>query len=136
MRANGNGADTRSATAVRNAKRFVQIQVRHIATELARLGRADQCIHVGAIDIHLAAVLMHDLADFSNTFFKHTVRGWIGHHQRGKAILVLQRFGFQIADIHVALVIARHCNHIHAAHIGGCRISTVRRRRNQANIAM
>jgi hypothetical protein len=34
----------------------VQVQVRHVAAELARRAQADHGVHVGAVDVHLAAV--------------------------------------------------------------------------------
>jgi hypothetical protein len=50
-------AHARAAAAVRNAEGLVQVQVAHVAAELARRGHADQRVHVGAVDVHAAAVL-------------------------------------------------------------------------------
>ena len=37
----------------------MQVEVAHIAAELARRRHADQGVHVGAIDVHAATVLVH-----------------------------------------------------------------------------
>ena len=50
MRADGNRADARSAAAVRNAERLVQIQVRDIAAELAGWTALHQQIDALAAD--------------------------------------------------------------------------------------
>nr|GEZ22423.1 hypothetical protein [Tanacetum cinerariifolium] len=76
-----NRANARAATTVGDAKGFVQIEVGHVAAELTRSAQADHGIHVGAVDIHLAAVVVNDAADFADTFFEHTVGGWVGDHQ-------------------------------------------------------
>ena len=55
-------AHARAATAVRNAEGLVQVEVAHVATELARRRHADERVHVGAVDVHAAAVAVHDLA--------------------------------------------------------------------------
>ena len=50
-------ADARAAAAVRDAEGLVQVQVAHVAAELARRGHADQRVHVRAVDVDAAAVL-------------------------------------------------------------------------------
>ena len=55
--------DAGAAAAVRNAEGLVQVQVRDVGAELARRGEADQRIQVRAVDVHLAAVRVHDLAE-------------------------------------------------------------------------
>ena len=53
------GADAGAATAVGDAEGFVQVQVAHVAAELAGGGHADQGVHVGAVHVHAAAVAVH-----------------------------------------------------------------------------
>src|SRR5213075_448796 len=74
------GTDAWSAAAVRNAKGLVQIEVRNIGAEAARRCQTDQRIQIRAVDIHLAAVLMHDGADAVDSGFENAVRRWIRHH--------------------------------------------------------
>ena len=42
-----------------NAEGLVQVQVTDIAAKFAWGGHAHQRIHVGAVDVHAAAVLVH-----------------------------------------------------------------------------
>ena len=53
----------RSAAAVRDAERLVQVQVAHVGADVAGPAEADHCVHVGAVQIDLAAVRVHDRAD-------------------------------------------------------------------------
>ena len=53
------------AAAVRDAEGLVQVQVRHVGAELARLGQADQRVQVRAVHVHLPAVRVDDLADLA-----------------------------------------------------------------------
>ena len=59
VRLDGDRPDAGAAAAVRDAEGLVQVQVRHVATELAGLGVAQQRVEVGAVDVDLAAVLVH-----------------------------------------------------------------------------
>ena len=43
------------------------------------------CIHVGAVHVHLATVLVNDAADLVDTLLVHAVRRWVRHHQRRQA---------------------------------------------------
>lgn len=64
-----------ASTTVRDAEGLVQIEVRDICAELARLGQANQCVEVGAIHVHLPAAVMDDGADLANGLLKHSMRG-------------------------------------------------------------
>ena len=135
MRFHADRSDPRSAAAVRDAERLVQVQVRHVAAEFARLAQPDHRVHVGAVDIDLAAVRMHDVADFADRFLEYTVRRWISDHQRGQIGRVLVGFRLQVGDIDIAAFVAAHHHHLHAGHVRGRRIGAVRRARNQADVA-
>ena len=58
--------DARAAAAVRDAERLVQVQVRHVGAEPARLREADERIQVGAVDVHLAAGVVQQGADLAD----------------------------------------------------------------------
>ena len=75
-------ADARAAAAVRDAERLVQVEVRDVGAELAGLGKADQRVEVGAVDVHLAAGFVHDLADLADRPLEHAVCRRVGDHQR------------------------------------------------------
>ena len=59
VRAGRHRADAGTASAVRDAERLVQVQVRDVRAELARLGQADQRVQVRAVYVHLAADRVH-----------------------------------------------------------------------------
>jgi hypothetical protein len=74
------GADAWPAAAVRNAEGLVEIEVAHVAAELAGRGHADERIHVGAVHVHATAVAMHDFAEPLHLRLEHAVRARIGDH--------------------------------------------------------
>ena len=55
-------ADPGATATVRDGEGLVQVQVRHVAAEFTRLGDPDQGVEVGAVDVHLAAVPVDDVA--------------------------------------------------------------------------
>ena len=55
-----------------------------VGAEVAGPRQADLRIHVGAVEIDLAAVGMDDVADLANMFLEHAVRRRIGNHDRRK----------------------------------------------------
>ncbi len=127
---------TRAATAVRNAEGFVQVQVRHVRADKAWRGDAHLSVHVGTIEVNLAAVLVHDFAHFTDSLFVHTVSGRIGHHDAGELIAGLFCFRTQVRQIDVAVLIAGDNHHFHPCHLGRGRVGAVRRAWDQADIAM
>ena len=135
MRADGHWTDARPTTAVRNAERLVQIQMRHIGAELSWRRKSDHRIHVSAIDIDLAAIGMDDFAKVANTFFEHAMRRRIGDHDRRQPRPMLFRFRAQVAEIDVAVGIAGDDDHLHPHHLRRCRIGSMRRRRDEAHVA-
>src|SRR5882762_10020836 len=96
-------ADARSAAAVRNAERLVQIEVRDIGAEVARRGEADERIQIRAIDINLATMGMDNLANLVDPRLEHAMRRRIRHHDRRKIGGVLFRFSSEIADLDVTV---------------------------------
>ena len=66
-------ADARAAAAVRDAEGLVQVQVAHVAAELARRGHADQRVHVGAVHVDPAAVAVHQRAQLLHAGLEHAV---------------------------------------------------------------
>ena len=53
-----------------NTKGFVQIEMANITAQIARARQANHRVHIRAIDIDLATMLMNDPADFMHGFFK------------------------------------------------------------------
>ena len=56
----------RAATAVRNAKSLVQIEMANIRADIARAAEADLRIHVRAVHVNLTAMRVHDFANLAD----------------------------------------------------------------------
>ena len=93
-------------------------------------------IHVGAVHVHLAAVLVDDAADLPDGCLEHAVGGGVGHHQRGECLLVLLGLRGQVGDVDVAMLVAPHRHHLHPSHHGARRVGAVRRHGDEAGDAM
>ena len=70
MLGHGDRSHPGSTAAVRNRERLVQIDVTHVRPDQRGTGQADLRIHVGAIHVHLPAVLVDDGADVANGVFE------------------------------------------------------------------
>ena len=128
-------AHARSAAAVRNAERLVQVEVRDVRTELAGRGEPDERVQVGTVDIDLATALVHDVADITDPRFEHAVGRGVRDHDRGELVAVRLGLGPKVGKIDVALAVAGHDDHAHAGHLRRRRVRAVRRGGNQANVA-
>ena len=71
-----------SAAAVRDRERLVQVQVADVGADRRRAREPDLRVHVRAVHVDLAAVLMNDGADVLDGVLEHAMRRRIGHHQR------------------------------------------------------
>ena len=78
----------------------------HIGANVRRPAETDLSVHVRAVHIDLASGLVNDVANLSDAFLEHAVRGGIRDHQAGQVVLV--RFGLraQIGDVDVAFFVA------------------------------
>ena len=136
MRLDANRPHTWATAAVRDAEGLVQVHVRHVGTDIRRTGQCHLGIQVGAVHIHLATILVNDVADLANALFIHAVGGGVGNHQAGQIGRVVFGFLAEIVDIHVALVITADQYYAHAGHHRRGRVGTVRRGRDQTDVAM
>ena len=136
MRAHADRADARPAAAVRDAERLVQVQVRHVGAELARLREADERVEVRAVEVHLAAVLVHDLADLADRVLEHAVRRRVGDHQRAEPCSRCSSPWLEVVEVDVAVVVARDDDDVDAGHDRARRVGAVRRRRDEAHGAL
>ena len=117
--------DARTAAAMGDAEGLVQVEMANIGAETARLAQAHLGIEVGAIEVHLAAVAMHQGADGLDRRFKHPMGGGIGDHQGGQLAGMGAGLGLQVGQINVALVIAGHGHHLQSGHHGTGRVGAV-----------
>ena len=84
--AHGHRTDAGTAAAVGDAERLVQVEVADVGTELARLGQADERVEVGAVDVHLTAGVVDDVADLADRLLEHAVRRGVRHHDRRRGV--------------------------------------------------
>ena len=136
VRADRDRPDAGTAATVRNAERLVQIQVRYVGPECAGRGQAHERIQVRSVDVYLAAMRMHDVADIADVLLEHAVGRGIGDHDRGEVFRMFFGLDAQITDVDVAARVAGDHHDLHAGHAGGGRIGAVRRRRDKTCLAM
>ena len=103
MPAHGDRADAGPAAAVRDAERLVQVQVRDVGAELARLRQPHERVEVGAVDVDLPARLVHERADLAHRALVDAVCRGVRDHQRRDVLAVLGELGPQVAEIDVAV---------------------------------
>ncbi len=127
--------DAGPATAVGDAEGLVQVEVADVGAEAAGLRRADERVEVGAVEVHLAARGVHELADLTDALLEHAVRGGVRDHQRADLPLVGGELGGEVVDVDVARRVARHGDDLHARHRGRCRVGAVRRGGDEADVA-
>src|SRR5882757_10037362 len=114
MRLDPDRAHARAAAAMRNAERLVQIEMADIGAVVAGPRQADLRVQIGAVEIDLSAMAMHDVADLADVFLEHAMRGRIGDHHRREAPGMLRGLCAEIVDIDVAARVARHHHDLHA----------------------
>ena len=120
-----NRPDARSAAAVRDAKRFVQIQMADVRADEAGAGEADLRVHVRAVHVNLAAVRVDDFANLADGRLEHAVRAGIRDHEAGEIVFVRCGLGFQIIEIDVTAAVARDGNDVHSSHHRARRVCAV-----------
>mmetsp|Transcript_13 Transcript_13/g.24 ORF Transcript_13/g.24 Transcript_13/m.24 type:complete len:254 (+) Transcript_13:782-1543(+) len=123
-----------SPAAVGNTEGLVQVQVAHICANEARRGDSYLCVHIGAIHVHLASVVVDELQDVYDGFLEDAVGRRVGYHQRAQVILVLLRLGLQVININVSHFVALDHDDLHTAH--GCtrRVGSMGGHGNQTHI--
>ena len=118
------------------AEGLVKIEMTDISAVIAWTTQADLSIHIGAIKVHLPAMLMNDFAYGLDSSFEHTVSGRIRHHERSEVVGVLLSPGPQVIDIDVSPLVAADADDLHPSHHRTGWIGSVSRGRNETDIAM
>mmetsp|Transcript_25440 Transcript_25440/g.63819 ORF Transcript_25440/g.63819 Transcript_25440/m.63819 type:complete len:610 (+) Transcript_25440:1381-3210(+) len=136
MGAHTDRTHTGTAAAVRNAEGLVQVQMAHVGADVARAGERNLRVHVGAVQVHLATVLVNDLAHLFDARLEDAMSTRVGDHEGGQVVAVLLGLGAQIVHVNVAARIAAHRHHAQASHYAGGRVGAVRRHRDQAHVAV
>ena len=83
MRGDADRPHARAAAAVRDANVLCRFRWQTSAPIGRRAGQPDLRVHVRAVHVDLAAVLVDDARRCPGCFLEHAVRRRIGHHQRG-----------------------------------------------------
>ena len=91
-----------AAAAVRDAEGLVQVEVADIRAEIAGPGQPDLRVQVGAVEIDLTAMGVHDVANVANAPFEDAVRRGIGDHHGREIVRMLLGLGRQVLDVDVA----------------------------------
>ena len=125
MRGHADRAHAGPAAPVRDAEGLMQIEVAHVGADVPRPAEPDLGVHVRAVHVDLAAVLVDDPADAAHALLEHPVGGRVGDHQRGQPIAVLSGLGLQIAEINVAALVAGHYHDLEPGHDRAGRIGAV-----------
>ena len=107
------GANTWAATTVGDAEGLVQIQVRHVATDVAIAGVTHESVQVGTIDVDLAASLVNSVGDFTDTRLIHTVRRGVSHHESCQVVAVFRDLFLDVVDVDVTALVTRDNDHLH-----------------------
>src|SRR4051795_3388497 len=91
MRLDADRAHARATAAMGNAERLVQVEMADIGAVIAGPRQAHLRIEVGAVEIDLSAMAMHDLADVADVLLEHAMGGGIGDHDGCEMFRVLRR---------------------------------------------
>ena len=121
---------------MRDAERLVEVEVRHVATEGARLRQPEQGVQVRAVDVHLAAVLVHDRAQVGDGVLERSVCGGIGDHDRGEVVAVRLAALPEVVQVDRPVGGRLDDHDPHPGHHRRRRVGAVRTRRDQADVTL
>ena len=130
-------AHARAAAAVGDAEGLVQVEVADVGADVAGAAEADLRVHVGAVHVDLAAVLVDDLADFLDGFLEDAVGGGVGDHQRGEVLARARRpWRLRSARSMLPLVVAGDGDDLEAGDDGAGGVGAVGGVGDQADVAV
>ena len=75
-----------------------------VGAVIARAAKSALRVHIGAVQVNLAAVFVHDLANFANGWFENAVRARIRDHERGEVARMRVCFRAEIGQIDIAIL--------------------------------
>jgi hypothetical protein len=75
----------------------------NVCAIITRAAKADLRVQVRAVHVNLAAMRVHDVADFANRRFKNAMRGGIRHHERREVSRVFICLCSQIGKIDISI---------------------------------
>ena len=131
------GADSGSTTTVGNTECLVEVEMADVSANLARRAETDLGVHVGSVHVHLAAVVVDNLASLLDTGFVNTEGTGVCNHDGRELVLVLLALGFEIREVQVTgLGVAFDRDDAHSRHRSASRVRSVGGNRDQANISL
>src|ERR1700710_1020585 len=97
-----NGANSRTAAAVRDTERFVEIEMADISSNLTGRAKANLSVHICSIHVYLTTVLMDNIACGLDLRLKDTECAGICDHNRTKLLAVLLTLRLEIFHVEVS----------------------------------
>ena len=125
-----------ATTAVRDAERLVQVEVADVGTDVGGPDQSDHGVHVRAVHVHQAARFVDEIAHRPDLGFEDAVGGWVGDHDRGEPIPVRFDLRLQVVEVDVARFVALDRDDLHARDHRAGGVGSVRRERNDADVAI
>ena len=110
---------------MRNGKCFVEIEVTNIGTNHARTSEPYLGIHVGTIHVNKTTLIVYQLTNFANGFFKYAMGRRIGNHQSGQGIFILKGFLGKVGHVDITSIIAFYYHHFKSYHYCAGRVGTM-----------
>ena len=105
----------RTTAAMGDAEGLVQVEMADISPIEAGLTEPHLGVEVGAVEIHLASVVVDQIADLAQIGLKHPMGGWVGDHQGRQLTGMGLDLGRQVHLIN-GVVLAGDRHHLHARH--------------------
>ncbi|CAH0038163.1 unnamed protein product [Clonostachys rhizophaga] len=135
--ADADGTYSRAAAAVGDAEGLVEVEVADVGADVAGAAEADLGVHVGAVHVDLAAVLVDDAADLLDLGLEDAKGAGVRDHDGGDVLGVLLALGLEVGDVEVArLGVALDGDDLHADHGGAGGVGAVGGDGDEANVSV
>ena len=118
-----------------DAEGLVQVEMADISPIEAGLTEPHLGVEVGAVEIHLASVVVDQIADLAQIGLKHPMGGWVGDHQGRQLTGMGLDLGGQVHLIN-GVVLAGDRHHLHARHHRTGRVGAMGAHRYQTHLAV
>ncbi|CAB4590656.1 unannotated protein [freshwater metagenome] len=119
------GANTGTATTVRNGERLVEVEVRNVASDVAVAGETEKRVEVCTVDVDLTTGVMDCRCDGLDPVFVDPVGRRVCDHECRERIAVLLDFRVQVGDVNVTVFFTSNDDNLHSGQDGGRCVSTV-----------